>query len=316
MAKYLVTGGAGFIGSHLVDSLISQGHEVSVLDNLSTGKTENIHPGAKFIFGDLRNREIVNTSLQNMDGCFHLAAIASVQKSVECWVDTHEVNITGCLNIFDAAHKVADYPIPVVYASSAAVYGDNAKAPITEQDKVKPLSAYGADKLSCELHARVAGLVHNIPTCGFRFFNVYGPRQDPHSPYSGVISIFTERLTQNKNLTIFGDGTQSRDFIYVNDIVRFLTAGMQYTTTKAPLYNACTGIPTSIFQLANCLSNIAKTTSNIEFKPARVGDIHLSLGDPTIAKRLINVSASTTLEDGLKQTYNSLLRAKPMKKAS
>ena len=169
MTTWLVTGGAGFIGSHLCEALLARGDAVRVLDDLSTGKRENLPPGAALIEGDVADTAAVHPALEGIAGCFHLAAIASVERGVTDWLGTHRANLTGAITVFDAARATR---IPVVYASSAAVYGDAATVPITEAAERRPLSAYGADKLGCELHARVASHVHGIPTVGLRFFNV------------------------------------------------------------------------------------------------------------------------------------------------
>ena len=223
MSTFLVTGGAGFIGSHLCDALIARGDTVRVLDDLSTGHRSNLPAPATLIEGDVANPAIVALAMAGVDGCFHLAAIASVEKGITEWLGTHNANVTGTITVLDAIRRQGT-KIPVVYASSAAVYGDAATVPIAETEPRMPLSAYGADKYACELHARVASHVHGIPTVGFRFFNVYGPRQDPKSPYSGVISIFCERIAAGVPIDIFGDGQQTRDFIYVLDVVAALLA--------------------------------------------------------------------------------------------
>jgi UDP-glucose 4-epimerase len=174
---YLVTGGCGFIGSHLADSLVADGHGVRILDDLSTGKRENAPAGAEIIIGDVADAATVTAAGAGVDGIFHLAAIASVQKSNDDWAGTHRVNLTGKINVFDAAREAAGgNPVPVVYVSSAAVYGDNPDVPLSEEAETRPLTAYGADKLGCELHARVAHQVHKVPVAGIRFFNIYGPR--------------------------------------------------------------------------------------------------------------------------------------------
>lgn len=177
MARYLVTGGCGFIGSHLVDALVAAGHDVRILDDLSTGKRANVPGIDDIVIGDVSDANVVANAMAGMDGCFHLAAIASVQRLNEEWGLTHRVNLTGAVNVFDAARNANPAgPVPVVYASSAAVYGDNPAVPLTEDAEKRPLTAYGADKLGCEQHARVAGNVHGVPTTGFRCFNIYGPR--------------------------------------------------------------------------------------------------------------------------------------------
>ncbi|MDG4603143.1 MAG: NAD-dependent epimerase/dehydratase family protein [Defluviicoccus sp.] len=304
MAHYLVTGGLGFIGSHLVDALQAEGHGVRVLDNLSTGKAENVAPSTEIIKGDVADGAAVAAAMAGMDGCFHLAAVASVAASVADWVGTHRTNLTGAITVFDAAKRVrADgRPIPVVYASSAAVYGDNPALPLSEQAATRPLTAYGADKLGCEQHARVALHVHGIPTVGLRFFNVYGPRQDPSSPYSGVISIFADRLGQGLPIEIFGDGEQTRDFVYVGDVVTFLLRAMMRESAAGAVVNVCTGRATSINELARTIAHVLGSEPKIIHRPARTGDIRASLGDPAQALRLLGHAASTSLADGLAQT--------------
>ena len=194
MSRYLVTGGAGFIGSHLCDALIARGDSVRVLDDLSTGHRANLPAGCRIDRGrHRRSGDGVCGRPKAIDGCFHLAAIASVERGIKDWLGTHRANLTGAITIFDAIRRHGT-KVPVVYASSAAVYGDCQTIPIQETAERRPLSAYGADKYGCELHAITATHVHGIPTVGLRFFNIYGPRQDPKSPYSGVISIFCERI--------------------------------------------------------------------------------------------------------------------------
>ncbi len=307
MANYLVTGGCGFIGSNLVDALIAAGHNVRVIDNLSTGHKENLHPQAELIIGDICDVGLVEKSMANFDGCFHLAAIASVERSVEHWIETHKVNLTGTISIFEAARQAKNgTPIPVVYASSAAIYGDNASMPLSEKETPRPLTAYGADKLACELHARVGALVHDVRSTGLRFFNVYGPRQDPKSPYSGVISIFIDRIMRGESIKIFGDGGQCRDFIYVGDVVKFLMAGMHQSAIQHEVVNVCTGRMVTINQLAQTISSLAGQVLNVDQQPGRNGDIRVSLGDPERAIRNLGIQADVLLSDGLRKTMNAV----------
>lgn len=307
MARYLVTGGCGFIGSHLVDALVAAGHEVRILDDLSTGKRENVPGIDDIVIGDVSDADVVARAMSGVDGCFHLAAIASVQRSNEEWALTHRVNLTGAVNVFDAARNAnPSGPVPVVYASSAAVYGDNPAVPLSEDAEKYPLTAYGADKLGCEQHARVAGNVHAVPTTGFRFFNIYGPRQDPGSPYSGVISIFADRLASGETATVFGDGGQLRDFVYVGDCVRFVMAGMGRATQDADVFNVCTGAPSSLHDLIAALSAAGGRDLNVEYGPARIGDIRESYGDATRATAEFGLRAETPLRDGLAATLASL----------
>ncbi len=303
MARYLVTGGAGFIGSHLVDALVGRGDSVRVLDDLSTGSRANLSAGIELVEGDVADAATVRRAIAGCDGCFHLAAIASVQRSVEDWIGTNRVNLTGSIVVFDAARSARpDAPIPVVYASSAAVYGEGAPGALAESAAMRPLSAYGADKRASELHAYVAQRVHGVPTTGLRFFNVYGPRQDPASPYSGVISIFAGRICAGRPVIVNGDGKQVRDFIYVGDVVRFLCAAMAKRPHEPSVYNVATGHETSILDLASILMAITGREVEIEFAPPRPGDLAHSLGDPALARRALGVGAEMALADGLKHT--------------
>jgi UDP-glucose 4-epimerase len=301
-ARYLVTGGCGFIGSHLADALLARGDEVVVLDDLSTGKIENLPPGASLRKGDVADPEAAAEAIAGVDGCFHLAAIASVERSTTDWLATHRTNLTGTITVLDAARRAKpSAPVPVVYASSAAVYGDNDRLPLGEDAPAQPLSAYGADKLGSESHAGIAARVHGVPTTGLRFFNVFGPRQDPRSPYSGVISIFCDRLAAKRPVTIFGDGEQTRDFIYVADVVRALLAAMREARPEPVLLNVCTGRATSILELARAIGELSGAPLRIETKPPRAGDIRHSLGDPRRAQERLGFKAETTLREGLRR---------------
>ena len=251
----------------------------------------------ELVVGDITDRQLVEQCFKNVEYCFHLAAVASVQRSNEDWAGTHRINLTGSINVFDAARSKR---IPVVYASSAAVYGDNAATPLQESAQLRPLTAYGADKLGSELHARVASLVHSVPTTGLRFFNVYGPRQCSSSPYSGVISIFANRVSKREPLIIFGDGEQTRDFIFVKDVVRFLFAAMQTASQTPACYNVCTGRSTTVNQLAKMLMSISGNRVPIHYQPSRNGDIRISIGSPQLSERTLNYHARVPLASGLR----------------
>ena len=191
MAFYLITGGCGFIGTHLANNLIEEGHSVRVLDDLSTGNRESLDKECELVVGNVNDNDLVVQCMKGTDGCFHLAAPTSARKFTGDWIGMHQTNLNGSISVLDAACRGNT---PVVYASSSAVYGDNAELLLKEQDKLRPLTAYGADKLGAELHARVAAMVHGLPTTGLRFFNVYGPGQNPAQPYSSVVSVFVDRL--------------------------------------------------------------------------------------------------------------------------
>jgi UDP-glucose 4-epimerase len=310
---YLVTGGCGFIGSHLVDSLIDAGNKVTILDNLSTGKIENANPEAALIIGDTTDYCTVEHALEDVDGCFHLAAIASVERSIVEWANTHMVNATSTVNIFQAASR-GKFKIPVVYTSSAAVYGDCPVTPTPESVEAAPLTAYGADKLSCDLHGRVAWLVHAVPNIGMRPFNVYGPRQDPHSPYSGVISIFSERVKNNLPLNIYGDGEQVRDFVYVKDAVRAFMAAMtklhdNKQFTGHDVINICTGRATTINRLASVIESAAGRIIKRNYSAARKGDIRVSIGDPERLAAQLKLSLNITLSEGFNFMMQDIIPA-------
>lgn len=309
MATYLVTGGCGFIGSHLGAALRQAGHGVRVLDDLSTGSVANLAPGATLLQGNVADPAAVCQALEGVDGCFHLAAIASVERGVRDWSGTHRVNLSGTVAVLEAAARLGR--IPVVYASSAAVYGDCAALPLAEDAPTRPLSAYGADKLGCEQHARVAGLVHGVPSLGLRFFNVFGPRQDPRSPYSGVISIFCDRLFRGEAVTIFGDGGQTRDFVYVADVVAALVRAMGKTSTGAPVLNVCTGRQTTVRELALTIAELCGVPLDTRRAPPQAGAIRHSQGSPALAVEMLGLDAPTPFRRGLTEVLDWLRAGRP-----
>jgi UDP-glucose 4-epimerase len=309
MARFLVTGGAGFIGSHLVHDLFAEGHAVRVLDDLSSGHRKNLPHQVELIEADVTDPVAVGGAFDGVDGCFHLAAIASVARSHREWLRTHQVNLTGTINVFDQARPSRRRrEVPVVYASTAAIYGNCGNFPVDEESPAAPLSAYGADKHACELHARVAGAIHGLPTVGLRFFNLYGPRQDPLSPYSGVVSIFADRLLRGQPVEINGDGEQARDFTYISDAVCALRRAMRAATTSAFVFNVCTGRATSVQGLAQTVAELCGTELIVHRRPARCGEVRISIGDPQRAAERLGFTAQTTLADGLATTLNVLGR--------
>ena len=302
MARFVVTGGAGFIGSHLVDALLAAGHAVRVVDDLSTGRAENLDPRAELLRGDVADPGAMRAAMAGAEGCFHLAAVASVVRANEDWLGTHRSNLTGTIAVMDAARAAGR--VPVVYASSAAIYGEQRAEPVAEEAPACPRTAYGADKFGSELHGRVAFGVHGVPTTGLRFFNLYGPRQDPSSPYSGVVSVFAARMATGQPITIHGDGEQVRDFVYVADVVRMLRAGMARLARQpdASVFNVCTGRPTSVLALARAIGTVIGRAPRIGFDGPRLGDVRYSLGNPDRARAALGVAADTVLADGLART--------------
>ena len=306
VAHYLVTGGCGFIGSHLADALVGAGHRVRVLDDLSTGRRANMPAPCELIVGDVGDRATVRNAMAGVEGCFHLAAIASVTLCDRDWPGTHRVNLGGTINVFDAARDAGGAPVPVVYASSAAVYGTPAETPLTEASPTRPISAYGADKLGCELHGRVAGTIHGVPTVGLRLFNIYGPRQDSASPYSGVVANFLARARTGTPITIYGAGAQLRDFVYVADAVRFLRGAMAHARREAAVFNVCSGRPTAIRALAEAVVELVGRAVEIRHAPARPGDIEISIGDPGRAAEALGLHTEIDLARGLAHTLVGL----------
>ncbi|HWL71618.1 MAG TPA: NAD-dependent epimerase/dehydratase family protein [Geminicoccus sp.] len=311
MAHFLVTGGCGFIGSHLVEALLRDGAEVTVLDDLSTGKAEQCHPDAKLMVGSVTEPGLVRALIGSVDGCFHLAAIASVPRCNREMVAAHQVNVGGLINLFQAA-RLTGRATPFVYASSAAIYGD-VPGIAAEDVRPAPLSHYGCDKLACEQHGVAALLSCGIPSIGLRFFNVYGPRQDPASPYSGVISVFAAAANQARPIRINGDGWQSRDFVFVTDVVRAQLLAMARLRqdqadgrAAARVVNVCTGTPTTILDLARTVFGTLGLQPAITFGPPREGDIRTSLGATARAAAELGFRARVPLAEGIALTLAAL----------
>jgi UDP-glucose 4-epimerase len=299
---YLVTGGCGFIGSRLVRELARRGHRVRVLDDLSTGDEAALPDGVELAVADVADAAAVRAAMRGADGCFHLAAVASVERTRRDWLAAHRTNSGGTVTVLEAARDAAPAPVPVVYASSAAVYGDATEPPAAEDSPPAPPSASGVDKLAGELHARTGARLFGAPTLGLRFFNVYGPGQRADSPYSGVISLFCDRLSRGLPVTVYGDGRQTRDFVHVDDVVRALAAGMERLPAGGRVANVCTGTQTSVLELARTIADLLGAPLRVEHGPARAGDIRRSAGDPRLLADLLGVSAATPLRDGLART--------------
>ncbi len=305
MARFLITGGAGFLGSHLAAALLKKGHSVRILDDLSSGFRGNVSPTAEFVNGDITTVPSVARALEGIDCCYHLAAIASVERANRELLRTHQVNVSGTVNVFEQAQRLRR-PVPVIYASSAAVYGHEDNRKVDEDHGTAPLNSYGVDKVACEMYARVAGEVHGVPTVGLRFFNIYGPGQDPRSPYSGVVSIFVDRLIRGQPIEIFGDGGQVRDFIYVDDAVTALCNAASAAATRAPVFNVCTGIGTSVLHLADAIAALCGTRPKITWALPRPGDVGVSIGDPARGAAGFGFRARVSLADGLASTIGAV----------
>lgn len=274
----LVTGGAGFIGSHLVDALLAKGYAVRVLDNLSSGKPGNLpleNPRLELIVGDVADAALVLRAVAGCQAVAHLAAVASVQASVDDPVSTHQSNFVGTLNVCEAMrqHGVKR----VLFASSAAVYGNNGEGLAIDEDTPKaPLTPYAVDKLGSEQYLDFYRRQHGLEPAIFRFFNIFGPRQDPSSPYSGVISIFIERAQQGLPITVFGDGEQTRDFVYVGDLVGLLLRALELPVLEVGAANVGLNRATSLNQLLAEIAGVLGGLPQVTYVAARAGDIRHS----------------------------------------
>ncbi|MDH5764746.1 MAG: NAD-dependent epimerase/dehydratase family protein [Gammaproteobacteria bacterium] len=305
MEKILITGGAGFIGSHTADLLMEQGIPVRVLDNLSSGHRHNLpdqHPLLEFIEGDICDADTVKNAMKDVSHCLHLAAQVSVVASLEDPEFSAQQNILGFVNVMEAARN--NNVKRLVYASSAAIYGEPPKLPLDENLDVKQLSPYGLEKQINELYCDLYHRLYNFSSLGMRFFNVYGPRQDPKSPYAGVIALFVDRITANQPVTVFGDGKQTRDFIYVRDVARTNIAALQNSYQGA--CNVATGKQTSLLDLINTLSELTGNQTDVSFDEPRTGDIVHSLANPERMNKELNIIADTHLKDGLNKLLKSI----------
>lgn len=305
--RVLVTGGAGFIGSHTVDALLAAGRQVVVLDNLSSGKLTNLpmaHPDLTLIEGDVLEYHLVVDLLKDVDAVLHLAAIASVPQSIEFPAYTLQVNTLGLLHVLQAV-RASNRARRVVYASSASVYGDAQHLPCNDEYPLEapPLSPYALQKLGCEQYADLYARLHQQPSLGLRYFNVYGSRQDPNSPYSGVISRFLEAYAANETLTVMGDGLQSRDFIHVSDVARANVLALTSEVTGA--MNIATGQPETLLQLIHYMEESGHRPAKVAMAPARPGDIRESYATTDLAKRALHFTYAVPLKTGIAQLVSA-----------
>ena len=303
MAKYLVTGGAGFIGSHIAETLVKRGDAVRVLDNLSTGKKENLAGFAgriEFIKGDIRDLETCRRAVEGVVTVFHEAALASVVRSVADPLLNDAINVTGTLNMLLAARDAGVRSF--VLASSSAVYGDDPATPKVEGREGKPLSPYGVSKLVDEKYAQVFHALHGMNAVALRYFNVFGPRQDPTSEYSAVIPLFITKMLRGEFPTIYGDGGQSRDFIFVGDVVRANLAAAASAAAAGEAINVACGAGTTVNRLLDAVNEVLGTKIAAIHAAPRPGDILHSTADISKAARLMGYVPGVSFLDGLKET--------------
>lgn len=304
----LVTGGCGFIGSHLVEALLARGARVRVLDNLSSGFRANVDAVAQRVeiqIGDVTDPAALQQACKDVDGIFHLAALVSVADSVARPLDNHLINATGTLRVLLAAREAGAKR--VVLASTAAIYGNDPTLPKTEDLPPAPASPYAVAKLMSEQYMRIFHRLYGMETIALRFFNVYGPRQDPHSPYSGVISRFAEAVKSGAQPVIFGDGKQSRDFVYVGDVVQACVAALfDETNGDGSVYNVGTAQQTDLLCVLNALSALSGKTIEPRFEAPRAGDIQHSLSSIDAARAALNYAPKFNLMEGLRKLLDSL----------
>ena len=307
---FLVTGGAGFIGSNLVSYLLNNGaKEVRVLDNLSTGSLDNIkefekHPSCNFILGDITNYQACFEACHQVDGVFHNAALGSVSRSMQDPMATNHANVSGFVNVLFAAKN--QNVKRVVYASSSSVYGDDKSEEKQERITGNLLSPYAVSKKTDELYADVFSRSYNMQIIGLRYFNVFGPKQNPNGAYAAVIPIFISHLLKESNPSIFGDGTTSRDFTYIDNVVYANALAFSTTNPLAvnQIYNVAYGGSTSLNQLFQLIKNNFKSSANPEYKEERKGDIKNSLANITKAKQLLGYEPLVNLEQGINLTID------------
>lgn len=306
--KFLVTGGAGFIGSNIVEKLLNLGYFVRILDNFSTGKRKNIepflnNPNFELIQGDIRITFDCYKACKGINYVLHQAALGSVPRSIEDPKTTNDVNITGTLNMLIASrdNKVKRF----VYASSSSVYGDNNNLPKVENVIGKPLSPYAITKVNNELYSKNFHELYNLPTIGLRYFNVYGKNQDPNSVYAAVIPIFISKLLNNETLVIYGDGEQSRDFTFIENIVNAnLKACLANEKALGEVFNIAYGGQITINELYNKISNLLNKNIKPKYECSRKGDVRHSFANIEKAKNLLNYNPQYTIDEGLKKTIN------------
>ena len=312
MSGYLVTGGAGFIGSHIAEALVRRGDRVTILDNLSTGSRSNFAEfadGVEFIEGDVSDTAAVERALEGVEYVFHQAALASVPRSVERPLDTHAACVTGTAVLLDASRRMGVRR--VVFAGSSSAYGDQPHASKRETDLPAPLSPYAAAKLAAEMYCSAFYHTYGLETITIRYFNVFGPRQDPDSPYSAVIPLFITAILSGRSPTVYGDGRQSRDFTFVENVVHgnLLAMGCDSTEALGTCINVANGQSTTLLTLIDALAELLGTKVEPVFAPARVGDVRESLADITRARELLAYEPIVSFRDGLQRSvayYQSL----------
>jgi nucleoside-diphosphate-sugar epimerase len=302
MAHYLVTGGAGFIGSHLTEELVRRGHQVRVADNLSTGKRSNLDhvPGVDFLEGDLADLDFAHRAVRGCDYVLHEAAIPSVPRSVKDPISSNRANVDGTLNVLVASRDAGVKRL--VFAASSSAYGNTPTLPKHEDMPSSPLSPYALQKVVGEQYLQMFTRLYGLETVSIRYFNVFGPRQDPSSPYSGVISVFASALIENRPPTIYGDGEQTRDFTYVANVVDGVLRACDAPGASGEVINVATGGRISLNQLFRTMRDLVGGSVEPIYEPERAGDVRDSQADITKARTILNYEPTVSFEEGLRRT--------------
>lgn len=303
--RFVVTGGAGFIGSNTVDELIRRGHSVVVLDDLSAGKEENlaeVRNKISFIKGSITDLDVVRKAMQEADYVLHLAARTSVPRSVKDPIETNRVNIDGTLNVLVAARDAKVKRI--VFAASSSAYGETPTLPKVETMQPAPISPYGVTKYVGEIYAQVFGRVYGLENVSLRYFNVFGPRQDPNSPYSGVLSKFCTSFLEGAQPVIFGDGEQSRDFTYIENVVQANLLACEAPNASGKVFNVGTGNRFTLNQTLAMLQRISGHSLETKHEPAREGDIRDSQADIAQSREVLGYNPTVEFEEGLERTFD------------
>ncbi len=304
MAQYLVTGGAGFIGSHLSEELVRRGHRVRVADSLITGKRSNLDhiPGVEFMEGDLAELDVAHRAVEGVEYVLHQAAIPSVPRSVKDPVTSNRANVEATLNVLVASRDAGVKRL--VFAASSSAYGDTPTLPKHEEMPTNPLSPYALQKVIGEQYLRMFTRLYGLETVSIRYFNVFGPRQDPTSPYSGVISVFATALLENRSPTIYGDGEQTRDFTYVANVVDGVLRACEAPEASGEIINVATGGRISLNQLFEEMRKLVGADVRPSYGEPRAGDVRDSQADIDKARRLLGYQPIVSFEDGLRQTVD------------
>ena len=307
MAKYLVTGGAGFIGCNLVRYILEKGHDVVVVDNFSTGKRENVADfidKVEFFEGDIRDRELMDRAVKGVSAIFHEAALGSVPRSVEDPQTSHDVNVNGTLTVLESARAAGVKRI--IFAASSSAYGDQEELPKHEGMAPRPISPYAASKVACEGYMRAYAACYGLETLSLRYFNVFGAYQNPEGPYAAVIPAFISRILRGQRPVVFGDGEQSRDFCYIDNVceANWLAANAPAEKCDGSVINIACGVRTTLNEILDLLRELLHTDIEAEYTDPRPGDVRHSLADISLAKKVIGYEPKVYFADGLRKAID------------